>query len=198
VDISESHARELDRQRRRKEALRRACAEALPAEGAIVFEPGCGHGHWLTAYAADHPDKTCVGIDLVSLRIRRALTKAAKRELPGLHFFKAELGEFLDVLPVGLRFELIVFLFPDPWPKKRHHRRRMIQTASLSRLAERTVPGSRLCFRTDDHGYFEWALEHLEAHPGWEIDPAAPWPHETGTYFQNFMDRYDSLVARRA
>lgn len=197
MEIGEAHARELEKQRRRKEALSEACAGALSGAGTVAFEPGCGHGHWLTAFAQDHPGETCVGIDLVSLRIRRALAKAQKRDLPRLHFFKAELGEFLDVLPPGIRFEPIVFLFPDPWPKKRHHRRRMIQAETLSRLAERTAPGGRLCFRTDDCDYFEWTRRHLEAHPDWAIDPGASWPHETETYFQNLMDRYDSAVARR-
>jgi len=198
MEISEAHAKELEKQERRKVALRGEVASALAGAGPILFEPGCGHGHWLTSYAEAHPEEICVGIDLISLRVRKAQAKRNRRELPKLHFFKAELSEFLEVLPEAVRFAKVVFLFPDPWPKKRHFRRRMIQMDTLSELAARTVPGGYLCFRTDDRPYFDWTVEHLSEHPDWTVDPEAPWPHESETYFQKLMDGYHSVVARRA
>ncbi len=195
--ISESHARELAKQTERKAALKAEVEAALEGRDRILFEAGCGHGHWLTDYAAAHPGQTCVGIDLISLRIRKARAKRDKRALPNLHFFKAELGEFLEVLPRRIRFDLTVLLFPDPWPKARHHRRRMVQPGFLDEVAARTDPGGRFCFRSDDRPYYDWTVEHLEAHPAWEIDPGATWPHEMETYFQSLMDEYFSVIARR-
>ncbi|WP_269523912.1 tRNA (guanosine(46)-N7)-methyltransferase TrmB [Coraliomargarita parva] len=195
--ISDSHARELAKQAVRKSTLRAECEAALEGVDRILFEAGCGHGHWLTSYAEAHPEQVCVGVDLISLRIRKALDKRNKRDLENLHFFKAELGEFLEVLPERIRFDLTVLLFPDPWPKARHHRRRMVQPDFLDEVARRTEPGGRFCFRSDDRPYYEWTLEHLEVHPLWEIDPEADWPHEMETYFQGLMDEYFSVVARR-
>jgi len=194
---SSSHERELARQAERKAALRSELESALDGTGRILFEAGCGHGHWLTSYAEAHPGTVCVGVDLISLRIRKALAKRDKRGLGNLHFFKAELGEFLEALPPRIAFEATVLLFPDPWPKARHHRRRMVQTAFLDEVAGRTPPGGLFCFRSDDRPYFEWTVEHLEAHPDWQIDPEAAWPHETETYFQSLMAGYFSVVARR-
>ena len=102
------------------------------------------------------------------------------------------------MLPGPIRFERTVLLFPDPWPKARHHRRRMVQSAFLDELARRTDPGGQFCFRSDDRPYYEWAVEHLAAHPDWQIDAAAVWPHEQGTYFQSLMDEYHSVIAVRA
>jgi len=195
--LTEGHARELAKQEARKAALREDLERALDGVDRIVFEAGCGHGHWLTHFAEEHPGQVCIGIDLISLRIRKACAKRDKRGLENLHFFKCELGEFLEVLPTRIRFDFTMLLFPDPWPKARHHRRRMVQPGFLEVVAERTDPGDRLCFRSDDRPYYDWTVEHLEAHPDWEIDPEAEWPFESDTWFQDLMDEYFSVVARR-
>lgn len=197
MEISESHARELAKQAERKVELRQSLQSDLAGVDRILFEAGCGHGHWLTSYAEAQPETVCLGIDLISWRIRKCLDKRDKRELKNLHFYKAELGEFLEVLPESIRFECTVLLFPDPWPKARHHRRRMVQTAFLDELATRTDRGGEFCFRSDDRPYFDWTVEHLEAHPEWKIDPASKWPHEQETYFQDLMEEYCSVIAVR-
>ena len=92
---------------------------------------------------------------------------------------------------------MTVLLFPDPWPKAKHHRRRMVQPDFLSELAKRTDSGGSFCFRSDDRPYFDWTVEHLQDHPDWEIDPNAQWPYERETYFQSLMDEYFSVIARR-
>lgn len=197
MEITEAHARELEKQKLRKATLRTECESTLDGIDSIVFEAGCGHGHWLTSYAESNPDQMCIGIDLISWRIRKGLDKRDKRQLKNLHFIKAELGEFLEVLPARIRFDMTVLLFPDPWPKARHHRRRMVQASFLDEVARRTESDGLFCFRSDDRPYFEWTQEHLEAHPEWRVDPAAEWPHEMATYFQGLMDEYFSVIARR-
>lgn len=197
MEITEAHARELEKQRIRKAELQSECEEVLDGVDRILFEAGCGHGHWLTDYAEDTPAQFCLGIDLISLRIRKGLAKRDKRGLKNLHFIKAELGEFLEVLPARVRFDMTVLLFPDPWPKAKHHRRRMVQSSFLSEVAERTDVGGTFCFRSDDRPYFDWTVEHLQDHPDWEIDEAAAWPYERETYFQSLMDEYFSVIARR-
>ncbi|HKK17814.1 MAG TPA: tRNA (guanosine(46)-N7)-methyltransferase TrmB [Opitutales bacterium] len=197
MEISESHARELARQAERKAELRHALEHELAGVDSILFEAGCGHGHWLASYAEAHPETRCVGIDLISWRIRKCLAKRDKRGLKNLYFHKAELREFLEVLPEPIRIERTVLLFPDPWPKARHHRRRMVQAAFLDEIARRTNPGGQFCFRSDDRPYFDWTIEHLENHKDWRIDASAAWPHETDTYFQGLMDEYFSVIAVR-
>lgn len=197
MEISEAYARELEKQQQRKATLKVECTSALEGVDHILFEAGCGHGHWLTSYAEQNPEQTCVGIDLIAGRIRKAIQKRDKRGLGNLYFFKAELSEFLEVLPRTIRFDWTVLLFPDPWPKARHHRRRMVQTSFLDAVADRTDPGGSFCFRSDDVAYYEWTVEHLESHPKWKIEPSAAWPYETETYFQEMMDSYQSVIARR-
>ena len=151
----------------------------------------------MTDYAELNPSVFCIGIDLISWRIRKGNEKKAKRGLQNIHFYKAELSEFLGALPVAIRFERTILLFPDPWPKAKHHRRRMVQSSFLDEVARRTDRGGEFCFRSDDRPYFDWTLEHLSEHPEWEIDEAAQWPHESETYFQGLMNEYYSVVAKR-
>lgn len=197
TEITEAHARELEKQAARKAELVKTCRADLAGVDRILFEAGCGHGHWLTDYAEANPGMICAGIDLISWRIRKGNEKKAKRGLQNLHFYKAELSEFLGALPAAIRFDRTVLLFPDPWPKAKHHRRRMVQPSFLDEVARRTDRGGEFCFRSDDRPYFDWTVEHLSEHPDWEIDESAQWPYESETYFQSLMDGYYSVVAKR-
>ncbi len=197
TEITEAHARELEKQAARKAELVKTCRADLAGVDRMLFEAGCGHGHWLTDYAEANPGMICAGIDLISWRVRKGNEKKAKRGLQNLHFYKAELSEFLGALPAAIRFDRTVLLFPDPWPKAKHHRRRMVQPSFLDEVARRTDMGGEFCFRSDDRPYFDWTVEHLSEHPDWEIDESAQWPYESETYFQSLMDQYHSVVAKR-
>jgi len=186
----------LEQVRRRREELARLCGEEFPEPEAITLEIGCGHGHFLTAYAEAHPNERCVGIDILAKRVRKGEAKANRRSLDNLCFIKAEALEFLDVLPEHVTLQRTFLLFLDPWPKKRHWKNRIVQAPLLDRLAARS-PQGQLYFRTDHEGYFEWAVEHICAHPEWEIDDEAPWPFEAPSFFQDLMESWQSLCARR-
>lgn len=181
----------------RRDALRVALARVLPPTAHFLCEIGCGHGHFLTAYAAAHPDQLCIGIDLIGERIARAVRKRDRARLTNLHFFHAEANDFLAALPAGATFSAIVILFSDPWPKRRHHKNRLLQPEFLDALAARAGQGTRLYFRTDHRGYFAHATAVLGAHPAWRMEPAAPWIFEMETVFQARAPAYQSLVAER-
>lgn len=187
----------LEQRARRVAALREQIVSLLPQPQPFIFEIGCGHGHYLTSYGAAHRDLPCIGIDLVTKRVEKGNSKAQKRELSHVHFLKAELTEFLEALPEGYTFQRVFMLFPDPWPKKRHHKNRMVQAPLLSTLASRMAPGAEFCFRTDHGEYFQWTVEHLEAHPQWAISPQADWPFEERSFFQDFMESWNSVIATR-
>ncbi len=198
-------------------ALRETLAALLRDQPCITLEIGCGHGHFLAAYAAARPvclsafnllaaaapvpppeTPFCIGIDLIGERIARARRKAARAGLePRLAFLQAEAGEFLASLPARAALADIFILFPDPWPKRRHHKNRLIQPGILDALAARAGPAARLCFRTDYPPYFEEARATVSAHKQWLVDPELPWPFEQETVFQNRAKTYQSFVARR-
>ena len=181
----------------RRDALREQIAQTISSgAGPLVWEVGCGHGHFLTAYAAAHPDILCVGIDLESSRIIRAKKKQDRARLANLHFIRAEARLFLDSLPENARISGTFILFPDPWPKTRHHKHRVMQPNFLDALAAKTAAGARLCFRTDYAPYFAETRATLAKSTTWEL-VEEPWPFEFETVFQSRATRHESLIARR-
>ena len=181
----------------RRAALRLELAALLPANQALVWEIGSGHGHFLVQYAQAHPEKFCVGVDIIRDRLNRSGKKRDRAKLTNCHFVQAEAREFFDALPAGVTLQEVWVLFPDPWPKKRHHKNRILQAEFLEALANRAGEGTRLYFRTDHTGYFSAVAGLIPALKTWRVDPAAPWPLEQETVFQARARAYQSLVAVR-
>ena len=159
-----------------------------------VLEIGCGHGHLLTAYAEAHPEKTCIGIDIIADRITRANRKKNRARLPNVHFINTSAEDFFAVFPTQISISELFIFFPDPWPKRRHHKNRLMQAEFLSKLSHWVTPSSRLYFRTDDLPYFTATEAILSAHPEWSIHPS-PWAFEFTTVFQARASSHYSLVA---
>lgn len=172
-------------------ALRNEFFPRLPlAEGRpITLEIGCGHGHYLTAFAEAHPDEFCVGIDLLADRIERAERKATRAGLKNLVFVQAEAALFLSALAEcapPARLGRVFVLFSDPWPKRRHWKHRVMQTALLDTLAGLAASGAKLHFRTDHPEYFDYAREVVTAHARWRLatPEEEPWPFEYVSVFE--------------
>lgn len=181
----------------RRAELRRLQELIIPVGKSITWEIGCGHGHFLTAYAQAHPAEVCIGVDIVSERIGRALRKRDRARLANLHFIHAEARLFLETLPSHATFARLFVLFPDPWPKLRHHKHRIMQPDFLSAAATRAGEGSRLHFRTDFTPYYEDTKAVFASHPAWqELPPDQErWPFEHETVFQSRAPSYHSLTA---
>jgi tRNA (guanine-N7-)-methyltransferase len=180
----------------RRNALRAWYETTLGAAPPFVFEIGSGHGHFLTAYARAHPEQLCLGIDQMVERVGRADRKRERATLTNLHFLRAAADDFLAALPTGGRFRAIYILFPDPWPKRRHHKHRLLQPGLIAQLAARALPEAPLFFRTDHEDYYAAARTLLSAMGAWRVTDD-PWPFETPTVFQARQPKYQSLVAYR-
>ncbi|MDX2111381.1 MAG: methyltransferase domain-containing protein [Verrucomicrobiota bacterium] len=179
----------------RRHALRMQLSDLFTDRNRIVLEIGCGHGHFLTAYADLHRELPCVGIDLINKRIVRAEVKRTRRGLSHLRFLKAEASEFFDELPPSVQVQRYFVLFADPWPKKRHWKNRLLQPAHLELLANRALPGAELYFRTDHGEFYDWVKTNISESPHWRLAPELPWPFEEKTVFQGFADSFQSLCA---
>lgn len=177
----------------RRRLLRSDLNIALGSVSEFVCEIGCGHGHFLTAYAAAHPDRTCIGVDLVEERIERARRKRDRARLANLHFIQAEARLFFETLPSTVRVSTLFLLFPDPWPKLRHHKNRIVQSGFLDQVAARATSDCRLYFRTDFLPYFAAAQATVRDHPRWRLADE-PWIFEYVTVFQQRAEAYASLV----
>ncbi len=170
-------------------ALRDTFFPRLPSGAPLTLELGCGHGHYLNAYAAAFPTEFCVGLDLIGDRIARAERKATRARLANLVFVQAEAALFLSALatlPAAPRLRRVFVLFSDPWPKRRHWKHRVVQGTLLDALALLTEPDAALHFRTDHPDYFAYAREVVAGHAQWRIALAReePWPFEYVSVFE--------------
>ncbi len=187
----------LERITQRRAALRADVAALLPAPRPIVWEIGSGHGHFLVGYAQQHPEKYCLGVDIQLERLERSGKKRDRARLANCHFLRAEAREFYNVLPAGVTLAEIWVLFPDPWPKARHNKNRLLKPEFFEGVAGRAGEGARIYFRTDHLEYFREVESALRTLATWKTEPGAPWPEGTVTVFQERAPSYHSLVAVR-
>jgi tRNA (guanine-N7-)-methyltransferase len=103
-----------------------------------------------------------LGIDLITGRIEKSQRKQELQNIKNVVFLKAEATEVLDALSPSHLIEKIFILYPDPWPKRRHHKNRFICAENLTRLAKASTSDAQLYFRTDDADYFEWTMRELK------------------------------------
>jgi tRNA (guanine-N7-)-methyltransferase len=185
----------IDRIAQRRNVLRDTLSGILRPPASFVCEVGCGHGHFLAAYAATYPDRLCLGFDINRERIERAIRKRDRAKLSNLHFIQASAADFLCSLPDAVSLAAIYVLFPDPWPKRRHHKNRLMQQEFLHSLAQRAERGARLFFRTDHEPYFRATESILSRNPEWQA-VAEPWPFEQVTVFQSRAAHHFSLTAQ--
>jgi tRNA (guanine-N7-)-methyltransferase len=138
--------------------------------GPWELEVGFGKGRYLLRRAASRPDRRFVGIELVGRYFRLAAERAAKRGLKNLVLLQGDALYLLSaVLPAGFARVIHVY-FPDPWPKSRHQKRRLLDAGTADLLLGALEIGGRLLFATDHLEYGEAVRELLAAHPGARLE----------------------------
>jgi tRNA (guanine-N7-)-methyltransferase len=131
----------------------------------LVVELGSGNGHFLVEWAVKCPDRNYIGTEILSGRADKFRAKVEKRNLANLVIFRGEIRRFVwEFLHEGMVDEFVT-LFPDPWPKKRHHKHRLLSGPFIDMLELRLVPGGFVSIATDSAEYREWILQAFDAHP---------------------------------
>jgi len=131
-----------------------------------LLEIGFGTGDALAAYAIAHPDVDCIGVEVHRSGVGNLLQKAHADQLRNIRVICHDAVEVLEHQIPAASLSAIHVFFPDPWPKKRHHKRRLIQPAFVERLARALKPGGEFRLATDWQPYAEHMLVVLQAFPG--------------------------------
>jgi len=137
---------------------------AFGREAPVHLEIGFGNGDALATMAAAHPENNYLGIEVHRPGIGHLLRRCAAEQLENVRVISADASEALERIAPGSIAAAYVF-FPDPWPKKRHHKRRLVQPDFVALLRERMVAGGILRFATDWRDYAEQMLAVLGADP---------------------------------
>jgi tRNA (guanine-N7-)-methyltransferase len=150
----------------------------------VVVEIGSGMGETTVSIAAEHPDTDYLAVEVHAPGIGALLRRVADRGLANVRVVQHDAVEVLrDMVPPGSLDAIHVF-FPDPWPKKRHHKRRLVQPEFAALAASRLAHGGRLHAATDWQEYALHMLEVLSGVSGMrnsaaDFAPRPPWRPET-------------------
>ena len=140
------------------------------------LEIGFGGGEHMASQAARAPDVLIVGCEPFLNGVASAVRHVAEQGLKNVRIHDGDARELTARLP-NASLDRVFILFPDPWPKARHHKRRIVQPEMVVELARVLKPGGQLRFATDVAGYADWALERILASPDfdWPAQKADDW-----------------------
>jgi tRNA (guanine-N7-)-methyltransferase len=137
-------------------------------ERPLEVDVGCAKGTFLLARAAQATERNFVGLEIRLPMVERTRQDAAKRSLKNVHVIFGNANADFDRLFKEASVDRVYVHFPDPWFKKRHHKRRVMTPAFLEVLASRLKDGGELHFMTDYEEYSKDAGPLIEAHPAFE------------------------------
>lgn len=138
---------------------------AFGRKAPLVLEIGSGMGETTAAIAAAHPDTDYLAVEVHLPGVGALLKRIGEQQLANLRVIRHDAVEVLDRMIAPGSLAGLHIYFPDPWPKKRHHKRRLVQPALIALAASRLAPGGYLHLATDWVPYAEHMLEVLSAEP---------------------------------
>ncbi|MDE2467441.1 MAG: tRNA (guanosine(46)-N7)-methyltransferase TrmB [Bradyrhizobium sp.] len=161
---------------------------------AVRLEIGFGGGEHLVAEALSFPDTGFIGCEPYVNGMAKVLTQIEARNITNIRLFAGDAAELLAWVPPGslARIDLI---HPDPWPKRRHWKRRFVQDATVAAMARVLKPSAEFRFVSDIDDYGTWTLAHLLRSPDFEwtaqraSDWQLPWPGYTMTRYGRKAER---------
>ncbi|QPC86516.1 tRNA (guanosine(46)-N7)-methyltransferase TrmB [Mesorhizobium sp. NBSH29] len=155
----------------------------------LRLEIGFGGGEHLLHDAIQNPQSGLIGVEPFINGMAKLATALAATPRPNIRLYDEDATRLLDWLPEA-SLDAIALLYPDPWPKKKHWKRRFISPVNLDRFAKVLKPGGRFRFASDIDTYVNWTLLHCDAHPAfvWKASDASDWrqpyPDWPGTRYE--------------
>ena len=131
----------------------------------VVCEIGSGKGRFLISSASAHPELNYLGIERAAKYHRLIRQRVERSGLTNVRLLNADAAHFVQTYVPAQSVQQYYILFPDPWPKKRHRKRRLVTDAFLDQLLPTLAPGGSIHYKTDYLDYFEQMLSVSRAHP---------------------------------
>jgi tRNA (guanine-N7-)-methyltransferase len=147
----------------------------------LRLEIGFGGGEHLIHRATERPATGFIGVEPFVNSMQKLLARVEETGTRNIRVYNDDAVQLLDWLP-DTCLDQIDLLYADPWPKKKHWKRRFVSQTNLKRFHRVLKPGGLFCFASDIDTYVNWTLQHSHAHGGfeWQAHSAADWltPYE--------------------
>ena len=131
-------------------------AEVFPRPAPLDLDLGCGDGSYLLALARRFPERNFLGTERMIGRVEKVCRKVARGGLENVRILRLESHYVVKHLLPAASVAAVYLMHPDPWPKRAHHPRRLVQGEFMASLHRVLVPGGELFAQTDDLPYFQW------------------------------------------
>lgn len=143
-----------------------AATEVFGREAPLVLEVGFGMGGSLFTMAAAAPEADFIGMEVHSPGVGRLINRAGQAQLGNLRVYMADALDVLEDCIADASLDRFQLFFPDPWHKKKHHKRRIVQPAFIAQIHRKLKPGGICHMATDWENYAEHMMEVMCAAPG--------------------------------
>jgi tRNA (guanine-N7-)-methyltransferase len=150
----------------------------------VEIDLGAGDGGFVANRAKTHPETNFLAVERLLGRARKIVKKAFRQNLPNLRVVRLESSYLMHYMIPVASVSIVHLMFPDPWPKRRHHERRVIQPDFVKSVATALRPGGEFRFTTDHSEYFQAALPVINAETGLKSGPLWDFSTDPHTEFQ--------------
>ncbi len=137
-------------------------SDICPDDTPLEIDLGCGDGTFLIKMAEHYPDRHFLGVERLPGRVLKVCKRAAVENITNVQLLKLESKYTVEWLLPENSVSRLHLLCPDPWPKIRHHNRRLVQQDFLQAVHNALIPGGEFLFKTDHPEYFEWVTEEVK------------------------------------
>lgn len=145
----------------------------------LEVDLGCGDGSFLIDLAGHHPERDFIGVERLMGRCKKVAKRIARAGLDNARILRLDSKYVVEWLLPPASVSRIHLLCPDPWPKVRHHRRRLMQVPFLGAVRDALAPGGEFLFMTDHEEYFEYAVGKIHESALFGI---LPWEEDSFFY----------------
>jgi tRNA (guanine-N7-)-methyltransferase len=165
-------------------------------EAPLILEIGCGTGTATAEMALSEPDVDLIGVEVYRPGLAQLVQRIERDDIRNIRLIRGDAVEVLERMLAPESLTGVRVFFPDPWPKSRHHKRRLLQPPTVALIASRLVPGGVLHVATDHAEYAEYIAEVGNAEPQLTaLDWNSPINHERPvTKFEGKAQRAGSVV----
>lgn len=164
----------------------------------LCVEIGSGYGHFMMEFCENNPEVNYVGLDYRFKRSYALAKKLSRHPNKNFRYLRAK-GERLEYMFNDSEVDKMFYFFPDPWPKARHHKKRLFQQPFIERAYKVIKPGGYLFVKTDHDGYAEWMQEVIEKQDLFELEFSSKdlWNEAPDHFLASFKTKFEKIFLEK-
>ncbi len=173
-------------------------SEVFKREAPLCLEIGSGYGHFMMEFCENHPEVNYVGLDYRFKRSYALAKKLSRHPYKNFRYLRAK-GERINQMFNDSELDKVFYFFPDPWPKARHHKKRLFQKPFLERAYQTLKPGGYLFVKTDHDGYAQWMQEVIDDQDLFTLEMSSKdlWNEYPDHFLASFKTKFEKIFLEK-